>query len=68
MPDTPCDPPDGAADTAVERPTVGDIFRQYGAAYRRRYAHRLTRHQRRVMGLRPSAMMRILRGFISSIN
>jgi hypothetical protein len=42
-------PPDADAD--AERPTVGDIFRQYGAAFRRQYAHRLTRHQRRVMGL-----------------
>lgn len=34
---------------AIERPTIGDIFRQYEPAYRAKYGRRMTRDQRRVL-------------------
>ena len=41
-----------AASAYAERrtaPTIGDIFRQYGAAYRRKFAARMSRDQLQVM-------------------
>ena len=32
-------------DQASTRPTLGDILRQYGPAYRRKYADRMSREQ-----------------------
>lgn len=42
-------PPTAEADSAAERPTIGQIFRQYGPAFRAKYAARLSREQLRVM-------------------
>ena len=42
-------PPPAEADQATARPTLGQIFRQYGRAYRVKHAKRLTREQRRVL-------------------
>jgi hypothetical protein len=45
-----CTPPADVG-PAIERPTLGQILRQYGAAYRRQFAGRLTSEQLRVMDL-----------------
>lgn len=42
-------PPAAEADSAAERPTIGQILRQYGPAFRAKYAARLSREQLRVM-------------------
>ena len=42
-------PPRAEGEQAVARPTIGEIFRQYGPAYRAQHAADLTREQRRVM-------------------
>jgi hypothetical protein len=39
----------GGSATATARPTIGAIFRQYGPAYRAKFADRMSRDQRRVM-------------------
>jgi len=44
----PCPPP-AKADPNAPRPTVGEIFRRYGRAYRDRHAEHLSREQRRVL-------------------
>jgi hypothetical protein len=44
-------PPVAEADTAAARPTLGDIVRQYGPAYRAKYAGRLSREQLQVLDL-----------------
>jgi len=43
-------PPPAEADQAMARPTLGQIFRQYGPAYRAKHAPRMSREQLRVMG------------------
>ena len=43
--------PAADGDPAAARPTLGEIFRQYGPAYRRKYAARMPREQLQVMGL-----------------
>ena len=50
MSDTLLCPPPADAEPAT-RPTLGQIFRQYGPAYRRRYGARMPREQLRVMDL-----------------
>jgi hypothetical protein len=42
-------PPAADQDQAAARPTLGEIFRQYGPAYRRKYAARMSPEQRQVM-------------------
>jgi len=42
-------PPPAKADASTPRPTIGQIFRQYGRAYRDQHAEHLTREQRRVL-------------------
>lgn len=49
MCETPLCPPRAEAEQATVRPTLGEIFRQYGRAYRDRHAGQLTREQRRVL-------------------
>ncbi len=35
----------------VPPPTIGEIFRQYGPAYRKKYAHRMSQDQRKAMAM-----------------
>ncbi len=42
-------PPPTDGDQATARPTIGQIFRQYGPVYRAQYAARMSREQLRVM-------------------
>ena len=42
-------PPTDDGESVPTRPTLGDIFRQYGPAYRRQYAARMSPEQLRVM-------------------
>jgi hypothetical protein len=51
MTEAPCCPPSADADQAPTRPTLGQIFRQYGPAYRTKYAGRMPPEQLQVMGL-----------------
>ncbi len=36
-------------DKSASAPTIGEIFRQYGPAYMRKYGHRMSRDQLRAM-------------------
>jgi hypothetical protein len=49
MCETQLGPPQADREQATARPTIGQIFRQYGRAYRAKHAARLSREQRRVM-------------------
>jgi hypothetical protein len=42
-------PPVADVEQATARPTIGQIFRQYGPAYRRQYGTRMSRDQLQVM-------------------
>ena len=44
-------PPRADVDQATARPTIGQIFRQYGPAYRHKYAARMSHDQLQVMDL-----------------
>src|SRR3990172_2402889 len=44
-------PPLADVDQATARPTIGQIFRQYGPAYRRKYAARMSHDELQVMYL-----------------
>ena len=49
MCESPSCPPAADEEQARARPTLGEIFRQYGPAYRRKYAARMSREQLQVM-------------------
>ena len=49
MCESPSCPPAADEDQAAARPTLGEIFRQYGPAYRRKYAARMSPEQLQVM-------------------
>jgi len=49
MCDTPVCPPRAAQEQATARPTIGQLFRPYGPAYRAEHADGITPEQRRVM-------------------
>ena len=49
MPDTPLCPPQAEGEQVAARPTIGEILRQYGRAYRERHAEHLSPEQRRVL-------------------
>jgi hypothetical protein len=49
MPDTQRCPPRAPGEPVTARPTLGEIFRQYGRAYRQRHAAHLSPEQRRVL-------------------
>ena len=51
MSDTALGTPPADVAPALERPTLGQILRHYGAAFRRQFAGRLSREQLRVMDL-----------------
>ena len=51
MSDTLLGPPPADTEPTTTRPSIGQIFRQYGPAYRRRYGARMPREQLRVMHL-----------------
>jgi len=51
MREAPCGLPAAEVGQATARPTLGQIFRQYGPAYRKKYAARMPPDQLRVMDL-----------------
>ena len=44
MGEVPLCPPAAEADSAAKRPTIGQILRRYGPAFRAKYAARLGSH------------------------